>query len=279
MEIHTTFVENKLISHLTSKALTYYKAMQVDELIGGKWTNPQDPSCPNVLGLIDHFNFITGMVIQLILNETSVRNRAILLSGKLSNSFVSLQFVNFLLMSDYIEIIMMGQGFKEKGNLQSLQATLIGLQSAPISRLQYTWKRLPQNTTNVFNELLNIMSLDKNFANYREYLNTVPFKTPLIPYLGIVLSNLTGAEENKTFLKPEKENGAVLINFSKQRILWNITNDFLKWRVNPFPETETQEDEMVRSFLLTIPTGLNDKQMYEISLTLEPRGALENQIK
>lgn len=77
----------------------------------------------------------------------------------------------------------------ELHNYNSLMTVVSALQSVNIKRLRKTWEGLPQRHAIMFQKLKTLMSIEKNYSNYRAELRGSPI--PCVPYLGLYLTDLT----------------------------------------------------------------------------------------
>ena len=66
-----------------------------------------------------------------------------------------------------------------------------------------------------------------------------------------------------------------MINFDKQRMTFNIISEALKAQNTPYPDDDFPEIQMV---LEKLPS-LTDKELFDKSLEIEPRGATRVDIK
>lgn len=98
-------------------------------------------------------------------------------------------------------------------------ALLAGLTSSPVFRLKYTWNDLPPKVRRLEETIENEMSSANSFKIYRELLKTR--HPPLIPFLGIILSDLTFTEDGNPNNTPEG-----LINWGKRTLLSAVLTKF-----------------------------------------------------
>lgn len=84
----------------------------------------------------------------------------------------------------------------ELRNFNSLMTIISALQSVNIMRLKKTWELLSPRYMALFNELKNMMSVEKNYGQYRAMLRTN--EIPTIPYLGLYLTDLTFVTEGNS---------------------------------------------------------------------------------
>jgi len=102
-------------------------------------------------------------------------------------------------------------------NFSGTMAIYCALNLGAIQRLKSTWKRLPEKYIKRMKEFDRVLDPSCNYKNYREHLSNVKLNsTPIIPFYGIILSDLTTAEE----IPDTKDNGH--INFEKMRVLAKV---------------------------------------------------------
>jgi hypothetical protein len=103
---------------------------------------------------------------------------------------------------------------------------LSALESTAISRLRRTWKGIDKRSQTALAELRDSLKFERNYKTYRAILGSVT--GAVVPYLGIYLSNLTGADEgNETYIG--EDNGVKLINFDKCLVISSIISDVVKY--------------------------------------------------
>ena len=82
--------------------------------------------------------------------------------------------------------------------------TFLGINNASVARLHHTLAQLPQKSLEIFSAADQLIQTKNNYKNYRTSLRSTPL--PLIPYLGIFLTDLTFAEDgNKDFVERKEE--------------------------------------------------------------------------
>jgi len=86
---------------------------------------------------------------------------------------------------------------------------MAGLNSASVSRLHKTWASLPAKYQKILEELNGSIKSNDNWKAYRTILRTS--MPPLLPYVGLFMSDLTFAEEGPTVLSNQN------ISFFKMR--------------------------------------------------------------
>lgn len=94
-----------------------------------------------------------------------------------------------------------------------------GLHLTSIQRLKKTWKATNKKFTQVFDALTDLMSNKGNFKAYREAVAAHPKDSPYIPYLGVILKDLTFMEDGND---DKDEDSSDMFNFDKLRMISEV---------------------------------------------------------
>jgi len=211
------------------------------------WSKPKlRHRSPNVLAMIKRFNVVSNWVTVSILSVPTVRDRA-------------------RLMAKFIHI---AENLLQLNNYNSLMSILGGLNASSVSRLKYTVEEMPNNIQKLKKDLETLMSSDNNFRDYRARMNTLPLDVPVLPYLGVYLTDLTFVDENSDFV-----NG--LINYSKRVLLYGIVN-LIRQRQDKQYNLQPVQQIITKLMQLTM---VDDSGFFKKSLDMEPRGAPRASIK
>ncbi|XP_063932631.1 ras guanine nucleotide exchange factor J-like [Zophobas morio] len=161
-------------------------------------------------------------------------------------------------------------GIAEKcGELNNFNALFsiiaAGLSAGCVTRLKKTWAGLPPRSKETHKSLVELVTNDGNYKNYRAKLSTV-VEEPCIPFLGIYLTDLTFIEEgNLDFVKGTNPPH---INFTKRRIYANTISQILCYQKHDY------------SFHYVLPLGklidqielpYNENDLFELSVLNEPK--------
>jgi len=146
-------------------------------------------------------------------------------------------------------------------------AIYCALNLGAIQRLKSTWKRLPEKYLKRMKEFDRVLDPTNNYKTYREYLSNVKLSNaPIIPFYGIILSDLTTAEE----IPDTKDNGH--INFEKMRVLAKVFREveiYQQLRYNFVPLS------FIEDYLMNMQPK-SEEELYDLSkqcTTLEAQGA------
>eukprot|EP01132_Coremiostelium_polycephalum_P004298 gene4298-5378_t len=213
-----------------------FRSIPVQELLQKKFSKHEQS--PNFQSMVQLFNRWSSWVGSEILLYTSPSQRA-------------------LVIEKFIEIAMLLQNLK---NYHSCYSITQGIYHYSIKRLYLTWDKISKKSLNNLMELQKIFSTESNHKNYRELLNSS--KPPLIPYLGLYPKDLFIVEDsNPTKLAND------VINLEKMRLINQTIKYWRYYRENPYP---MKSAPVLKQKILSRPI-LNDDEMFEKSLLLEPR--------
>jgi RasGEF domain len=153
-------------------------------------------------------------------------------------------------------------------NTHTLAAFVGALQSSAIHRLKRTWTLLPGETLEYWDRLLELVRPDGSFTIMRSYLSKV--NPPLIPHLGMYLSDLTFIEDGNPdflFYRDDTTHNTDLVNILKLRRISNVVGEWAMFQQKPYHFAP-----VLRYQMLLLDQGVMDsKEMYAKSLRLEPR--------
>ncbi|KAK3692665.1 ras guanine nucleotide exchange factor domain-containing protein [Podospora appendiculata] len=196
---------------------------------------------PNVKALILHSNQMTNWVAEMILAQTDVRKRVVVIK-------------HFVAVADKCRTL---------NNFSTLTSIISALGTAPIARLKRTWDQVPQRIHTTLETMRKLMASTKNFGEYREALHVA--NPPCIPFFGVYLTDLTFIEDGIPSLL-KKTN---LINFAKRAKTAEVIRDIQQYQnvaysLQPVPE--------LQDYILSNMQAAGDvHEMYDKSLQIEPR--------
>lgn len=130
---------------------------------------------------------------------------------------------------------------RDLNNFNSIMIIISALENSAIYRLKNTWKVLPKKITQCYNELKSYINTKSSYKNLRDAIHTA--NPPIIPYLGVYLSDLTFIEDGN----PDVVHGG-LINFDKRRLLASVLTEIQQYQQTPYP---LQEVPLIRDYLMS----------------------------
>ncbi|KAL3467826.1 ras guanine nucleotide exchange factor domain-containing protein [Aspergillus heterothallicus] len=221
-----------------------YSKIRPTECLNKTWQKKVGPDEPepaaNVKALILHSNQLTNWVAEMILNQSDVKKRVVVIK----------HFVN---VADKCRTL---------NNYSTLTSIISALGTAPIHRLGRTWAQVSGRTSAILEQMRRLMASTKNFGEYREALHLA--NPPCIPFFGVYLTDLTFIEDGIPSLTPSE-----LINFNKRTKTAEVIRDIQQYQNSPYLLTPVSE---LQDYILSNLQGAGDvHDMYERSLEVEPR--------
>ena len=159
---------------LTASAWMWFDSIGAREWLTGSWSGNEvdELVAPGIFNLTMDFNFVHLWVSSAILECDDVEPRAAVVE----------YFINVL------EYLINFQNF------HSAMSIMSALSSTPVSRLKRTWKQVSSKAKKSFQTTEAFLEMERNFANLRKV--TYEAQLPLLPYVGITLSDLTSLRES-----------------------------------------------------------------------------------
>ncbi|KAF2468772.1 ras GEF [Lindgomyces ingoldianus] len=222
-----------------------YGKIRPTECLNKTWQKKLQPGEPdpasNVKALILHSNQLTNWVAQMILTQSDVKRRVIVIK----------HFVN------------VAERCRVLNNFSTLTSIISALGTAPIHRLNRTWAAVNARVMATLENMRKLMGSTKNFAEYRDTLHKA--NPPCIPFFGVYLTDLTFIEDGIPSLI-KKTN---LINFAKRAKTAEVIRDIQQYQNVPYPLQPVPE---LQDYILTNMQSAGDvHEMYDTSLQVEPR--------
>nr|AAN46870.1 nucleotide exchange factor RasGEF A [Dictyostelium discoideum] len=251
--------EEEIARQLTLIEFEIYRNIKPPELLNQSWNKTKLKSrAPNVLKMIDRFNSVSMWVATMIIQTTKVKARARMMT-------------RFIKIADHL---------KNLNNYNSLMAIIAGLNFSSVYRLKYTREELSAQTMRTYSDLEKIMNSEGSFKTYRTRLQNVP---PMLPYLGVHLTDLTFIDENpNNFVTDVGGKQVSLINFTKRTLVFKIISLIQETQVVPY---NLQPVHQIQEFLLNIRSDLKahtldqyQQELYRESLKREPKKAQRSDV-
>ncbi|KAJ3009155.1 UNVERIFIED_CONTAM: hypothetical protein HDU68_002807 [Siphonaria sp. JEL0065] len=225
-----------------------YQKIQPVECLKKAWSRKDGSiSSPNVKAMILLSNQVAGWIVQSILSENDLKNRA-----NLVKHFISI-----------------AEKCRSLNNFCTLNTILGALASSSIYRLKRTWELIGKRSLERLETLKHLMTREKNFSRYRATLRMT--NPPCVPYFGLFLTDLTFIEDGCTDLlkNPVEETELKFINFFKWSKTADVIRDIQQFQNEPYHLTGVKEIQelLMRGF----ETEMDDQACFVMSLQLEPR--------
>eukprot|EP00026_Physarum_polycephalum_P001215 Phypoly_transcript_01216.p1 GENE.Phypoly_transcript_01216~~Phypoly_transcript_01216.p1 ORF type:complete len:1095 (+),score=164.79 Phypoly_transcript_01216:391-3285(+) len=233
-----SFPTKEIARQLTLIEFKAFARIEYCEFIAQVWARDgADLKAANILAVINHFNKVSAWTCSEIVNTPDLQQR----------------------IERVMQLIDIAQQFFVMNNFNGLMAVLAGLHSSPVHRLKRTWAGVPDKSKETFEFLTEFMASAKNYTQYREHLQKA--QLPVLPYLGVYLSDLTFIEEGNP--------GEIghLVNFSKCRQISAIIRRVAEFQSVSYSFVGIPFVQNYFNFFSVI----DDKQAYEHSTKLEPR--------
>ena len=140
---------------------------------------------------------------------------------------------------------------------------LAGVNSSPVRRLKSTWKELSESELRIVKDIERLMNHKSSYRSYRSTLHSA--KIPLVPFIGIYLTDLTFTEDgNPNYMDN-------LVNFSKFHKIARIVGEIVGYQVL---YQSIKPDPVIQCWLQNVkPIG--EEEAYSLSTRIEPRDPSE----
>lgn len=222
-----------------------YAKIKPTECLNKTWQKKQgegEPEpAPMVKALILHSNQMTNWVAEMILAQSDVKKRVVVIR-------------HFVAVADRCRML---------NNFSTLTSIISALGTAPIARLKRTWDIVPAKAQAILESMRKLMASTKNFGEYRETLHAS--NPPCIPFFGVYLTDLTFIEDGiPSIIK--KTN---LINFAKRAKTAEVIRDIQQYQAVVYSLQPVNE---LQDYILSNMSAAGDvHEMYDKSLQVEPR--------
>lgn len=222
-----------------------YGKIKPTECLNKTWQRKLGPDDPepagNVKALILHSNQLTNWVAEMILNQSDVKKRVVVIK-------------HFVSVADKCRAM---------NNFSTMTSIISALSTAPIGRLTRTWAQVNARTMTVLEQMRKLMHNTKNFGEYREALHLA--NPPCIPFFGVYLTDLTFIEDGI----PSVIKRTDLINFAKRAKTADVIRDIQQYQNVPYVLKPVPD---LQDYMLSNMQAAGDvHEMYDKSLQVEPR--------
>ncbi|XP_026052656.1 rap guanine nucleotide exchange factor 1-like isoform X1 [Carassius auratus] len=226
------FRSHEVADQLTLLDAELFYKIEIPEVL--LWAKEQnEEKSPNLTQFTEHFNNMSYWVRSIIIQQEKAQDREKLL----------LKFIKIM------------KHLRKLNNFNSYLAILSALDSAPIRRLE--WQK---QTSEGLEEYCTLIDSSSSFRAYRAALADV--EPPCIPYLGLILQDLTFVHLGN----PDFIDGKV--NFSKRWQQFNILDSMRRFQQVHY---ELKRNEDIVSFFNDFSDHLAEEALWELSLKIKPR--------
>ncbi|KAK9307718.1 hypothetical protein QLX08_001976 [Tetragonisca angustula] len=238
------FKSEQIAEQMTLLDADLFMKIEIPEVL--IWAQEQNEErSPNLTRFTEHFNKMSYWARSRIL-EHRLENEA-----KDREKYV----VKFIKIMKHLRKI---------NNFNSYLALLSALDSAPIRRLE--WQK---HITEGLKEYCALIDSSSSFRAYRQALaETQP---PCIPYIGLVLQDLTFVHIGNSDLLPDGT-----INFSKRWQQFNIVENMKRFKKGTY---SFKKHERIITFFNNFSDFLCEEAMWQISESIKPRGGKKTQLQ
>ncbi|XP_026865765.2 rap guanine nucleotide exchange factor 1 isoform X2 [Electrophorus electricus] len=226
------FRSHEIADQLTLLDAELFYKIEIPEVL--LWAKEQnEEKSPNLTQFTEHFNNMSYWVRSLIILQEKAQDREKLL----------LKFIKIM------------KHLRKLNNFNSYLAILSALDSAPIRRLE--WQK---QTSEGLEEYCTLIDSSSSFRAYRVALADV--EAPCIPYLGLILQDLTFVHlGNPDFIDRK-------VNFSKRWQQFNILDSMRRFQQVHY---DLKHNDDIVSFFNDFSDHLAEEALWELSLKIRPR--------
>nr|KAF6277222.1 Rap guanine nucleotide exchange factor 1 [Pipistrellus kuhlii] len=226
------FHSHEIAEQLTLLDAELFYKIEIPEVL--LWAKEQnEEKSPNLTQFTEHFNNMSYWVRSIIMLQEKAQDRERLL----------LKFIKIM------------KHLRKLNNFNSYLAILSALDSAPIRRLE--WQK---QTSEGLAEYCTLIDSSSSFRAYRAALSEV--EPPCIPYLGLILQDLTFVHLGN----PDYIDGKV--NFSKRWQQFNILDGMRCFQQAHY---DIRRNDDIINFFNDFSDHLAEEALWELSLKIKPR--------
>ncbi|XP_060106703.1 rap guanine nucleotide exchange factor 1 isoform X5 [Heteronotia binoei] len=226
------FHSHEIAEQLTLLDAELFYKIEIPEVL--LWAKEQnEEKSPNLTQFTEHFNNMSYWVRSIIMLQEKAQDRERLL----------LKFIKIM------------KHLRKLNNFNSYLAILSALDSAPIRRLE--WQK---QTSEGLAEYCTLIDSSSSFRAYRAALGEV--EPPCIPYLGLILQDLTFVHLGNPDYIDSK------VNFSKRWQQFNILDSMRRFQQAHY---EIKRNDDIISFFNDFSDHLAEEALWELSLKIKPR--------
>ena len=235
LEYRELDISNQL-TYITKKL---FDQIEKKEILNTKYSKKnKEKDSPNIMKLIKNSNNLTNFVIENIISENNISNRAKIIE----------QWINVCI------------SLRKNNNFNDLVPIQFALSGFIVSSLENTWKNVKREFNNIFLDFKNLCDPSENFKKLREATKNC-INSPFIPFLAILLRDINSYDERFKYIQNEK-----YIDFLKILMVENVIDDFFRFKdfaynINPIPSLDFFNDIKCK----------NENELYDIFQKLKKK--------
>ncbi|XP_022256646.1 ras-specific guanine nucleotide-releasing factor 1-like, partial [Limulus polyphemus] len=217
-----------------------FVSIRSEEFLGQAWMKADKTfKAPNIILMTRRFNHMNRLVVSEIMGAPEMSRRVCIIEKWATVADICRCLHNF------------------NGVLQIISAFM----NSSVFRLKKTWEKVSKTSKQTIDKLQILVAADGRFRNMRDALHRCD--PPCIPYLGLYLTDLTFIEEGTPNFTEEG-----LLNFSKMRMIAHVIREIRHFQQTPY---KIETNPKVTDYLLNDKRLMQDDELYQLSLCLEPR--------
>lgn len=224
---------------------TIYQAIHPKEALNQSW-NKHKERAPNLLKMITFFNRLSKWVSTQVCLREDLKERVKLI-------------MKFMQLSMHL---------RQYNNFDGMQAVLSGINNTSVWRMKQSWTKI-EKKDKFFQQWKQMSSVitdtANNFNAYRTAVSTAD--PPIIPYLGVYLTDLTFTEDGNPDYLRVQDNRDDIINFEKMRRVAVVIKDICTYQQTPY---NFEKVPMIYDFFAGDLPFEDDQPLFVRSRKLEP---------
>ena len=191
-----------------SNQLTYITKKNFDqiekkEILNSKYIKQnKEKDSPNIMKLIKNSNNLTNFIIENIITENNISNRAKIIE----------KWINVCIL------------LRKNNNFNDIVSIQFALSCYIVSSLENTWKKVKRELNNAFLECKSLCSPTENFKKLRQETKNC-INSPFIPFLAILLRDINSYDERFKYIQNEK-----YIDFLKILMVEKVIDEFFRFK-------------------------------------------------
>jgi len=223
---------------------TIYQTIHPKEALNQNWNKHKDKA-PNLLKMIAFFNRVSKWVSTQVCLRENFKERVKLI----------IKFMHLTIQ------------LRQYNNFDCMQAVLSGLNNASVFRMKASWAKIQKEKlyTQWRTMASEITDTTNNSYNYRQAVSHAD--PPIIPYLGVYLTDLTFTEDgNSNYLKVQ-DGREDIVNFEKMRRVAVLIKDICTYQQTPY---NFEKVPLIYDFFAGDLPFEDDNSLFRRSRVLEP---------